>query len=46
MILEQLGLAPFSVENVKVDDEELLVDGSPSTSTYSISLLLLFLVSV
>ena len=32
-MLEQLGIAPFSVDNAKVADEELKVFGSPSVST-------------
>ena len=32
-MLEQLGTAPFSVDNAKVEEEELIVVGSLSVST-------------
>ena len=32
-MLEQDGIAPFSVDKAKVDEDELNVFGSPSTST-------------
>lgn len=43
-MLEQLGIAPFSVDNTKVEEEELNVVGSESASTYCMNcpLLLVF----
>jgi hypothetical protein len=43
-MFEQFGIAPFSVDRVNVDDDELKVFGSLSISTYCINWPLLLVV--